>query len=50
METKQTSGCGGVPALADRVFQQWWRRREGRARIPERRWRMASLTKTVLFA
>jgi hypothetical protein len=41
METKQTSGRGGVLALAERGFEQWRRSREGRERIPERLWRMA---------
>jgi len=48
METKRTSGHGGVLALAERGFQQWRRSREGRERILERLWRMTKLRKMVV--
>ena len=41
METKLTSGRGGVLALAERSFEQWRRSRGDRERIPERLWQMA---------
>ena len=48
METKRTSGRGGVLALAKQHFEQWRRSRTGRERIPERLWRTAKLGKTIL--